>query len=169
MSEEHDEGNASLGRMMLLWTVFIAFGVWALDAWLDKRYNPNSRLSVSDGGELRLQANQFHQYMVEGTINNVPVLFLLDTGASHVAVPHTVAKLAKLPAQGDMRVSTANGDVTVQRSTLDTVSIAGFDLQRIEGSINHYMDDNMVLLGMSALKHFDISQQGDVLILRAKY
>ncbi|HMU68201.1 MAG TPA: retroviral-like aspartic protease family protein, partial [Cellvibrionaceae bacterium] len=57
--------------------------------------NPNQEVkSTGDGGfaEVQLKANNHHHYLANGTINRKPVTFMIDTGASDVAIPKALAE-----------------------------------------------------------------------------
>jgi aspartyl protease family protein len=99
-------------------------------------------------------------------INGQPVNFLLDTGATHVSVPAGIAEDLGLRKGRRSQVSTANGVISVYQTELDTVQLGGIQLQQVRASINPYMPDEVVLLGMSFMKHLDMTQRDGVLTLR---
>lgn len=138
--------------------------------FLDKQYNPNQELTVTQisGGaeEVRLQRNRYGHYVASGAINNQPVTFLLDTGATHISIPGRVARELGLEAGLRMPVATANGQIEVYSTSLDTVTLGGIELTNVRANINPYMDMDDILLGMSFLKHLNFSQEGDQLIIR---
>lgn len=136
---------------------------------LDNQNNPNKELVAqknSDGSrEVTLQRNQEGHYVAPGTINNEPVVFFLDTGATVVSIPSEVAKHLQLKRGLPMEVETANGTVTVYSTELDKVTLGPIELRRVKASINPQMEDHEVLLGMSFLKRLEFSQRGETLIL----
>ena len=160
------DNTAALGRLMLIWMVIIGVGVWFIQAWLDKQYNPNAGVIKSSANELVLQPNKYYQYMVDGQVNNTPVTFLVDTGATNVSIPAGVAERAGLKGVGENLVTTANGAIIVQSTVIPRLSIGGIQLQQIRANINPHMDENLVLLGMSAIKHLNLSQRGDAIVFR---
>ena len=160
-----EQQTASIGKMMLLWAGLLLLAFWAWDSWFAQRANPNRAAAVNDG-ELRLQANARNMYLVPGSINGVEVMFLLDTGATLVSVPAGVARRAGLVKGQQMMVSTANGVVPVWRTRINNLGVSDFQLKNIDATINPHVDDNVLLLGMSALRFFSISQQQGELILR---
>lgn len=139
------------------------------DRYLEHSYNPNQHLSTErDGGpaEVLLTRNRFGHYVAPGSINGVPVVFLLDTGATSLSIPAKVAAKMNLVPRGQSRVSTANGTVTVDNVLLDEVALGNITLTRINAHINPYMEGETVLLGMSFMKHLEMTQKGDTLRLR---
>ncbi len=161
-----------LGMKMIIamWVVIMGLLVMFFQAWQEKQYNPNQDLSLNldaEGArELTLQRNRSGHYVANGNINNTPVVFLLDTGASDVSVPEKLAQEIGLKRGGPMVYKTANGLVTVYATRLAKVDLGGIVLQQVRASINPNMQGNEVLLGMSFLKHLEFTQRGDTLILR---
>lgn len=158
------DSTAAIGRLMLVWMLIIGIGVWFIQGWLDKQYNPNAGVIQSSEQELTLQPNRHHQYMVDGQINNVAVIFLVDTGATNVAIPAGLASQAGLQAAGEHLVTTANGAVIVESTTIERLDIGGIKLKHIRADINPHMDEDLVLLGMSAIRHLNLSQRGDAIV-----
>ncbi len=134
---------------------------------LEARNNPNRQLQVAPGAELVLKRNSGGHYVFPGTINGRPVTFLLDTGATLVSVPAHLADALGLKAGAYQRSITANGTVDTRATRLDALAFGPFELRGVRASLNPGMEDDQVLLGMSALKHLEFTQRGDTLILRA--
>lgn len=102
----------------------------------------------------------------KGSINGESVTFLVDTGASHVSVPASVASRLGLERNGEVRYQTAAGTRTGYRTTLDTITLGGITVDNVKGSINPAVDNELVLLGMSFLRNLEFTQKQDRLILR---
>ncbi|MFO1370568.1 MAG: TIGR02281 family clan AA aspartic protease [Marinagarivorans sp.] len=134
--------------------------------------NPNQEVNSTQAGgyaQVQLKANNHHHYLANGTINHKPVTFMVDTGASDVAIPKDLAEELGLVA-GEAGISTtANGDVRVYRTVIERLQLGDIVLHNVKGSLNPGMDaNNEILLGMSFLKQLDFSQTNDVLTLRTK-
>lgn len=150
-----------------------ALGLFALtfvfDDLLDRQANPNQlpASSVSDDGirEVMLLQNRQGHYVVGGQINDLPVTFLLDTGATDVAIPADIAREAGLVPGAESRAFTANGAVSVYTTEIDTLVIGNIVLHNIVASITPSMAGNTILLGMSALRQIEFTQRGDRLTL----
>lgn len=147
----------------------VLFGVlWlALDALVEGRTHPNSGLDTGADGPRRiaLEAGPGGHYRVPGTINGERVEFLVDTGASHVAVPGRLADGLGLERGPEIRVVTANGTTTAYHTRIERIAVGGIALRDVRGSINPDMGGEAVLLGMTFLRELDFRQEGGRLIL----
>ncbi|MBL4828210.1 MAG: TIGR02281 family clan AA aspartic protease [Spongiibacteraceae bacterium] len=169
--ENQNNTPRKMGMTMfiLAWGVLLVLLAFFFDDWLGKQQNPNQTPSSSNKGgtiEVILLPNQRHHYIVNGMINDHPVVFLLDTGASDVVIPQQLAKKIGLQRGPKHYASTANGTISVYHTQLDKVQIGEITLRDIKASINPSMDESVVLLGMSALRKVEFAQRGDTLILR---
>lgn len=162
-----------LGRAMIAVGFVLGIGLLTLwfDSGLERAFNPNRApaATVSSDGmiEVHLEQNRQGHYVVEGTVNDVRVDFILDTGATDVVIPEQVAREAGLDYGFRSRAMTANGLVDIYATTIGELRLAeNILLHDVTASINPAMDDNMVLLGMSALRQVEFTQQGSRLTLR---
>ncbi|HID48657.1 MAG TPA: TIGR02281 family clan AA aspartic protease, partial [Chromatiales bacterium] len=86
-----------LGRNMiwLMWLVLLGLLTLFFGKLLDRQYNPNQDLMQRQPGEPRevvLLRNKYGHYVASGLINDQPVVFLLDTGASDISIPAAAAR-----------------------------------------------------------------------------
>ena len=172
----NNEKNAiqkSMGGTMLLiaWGLIFAGLIAFFTNWQDKRTNPNQQLVglVDPYGvrEIILVANRNHHYVVSGEINGEPVTFLVDTGATDVSVPESLAEKLGLHKGLKGYAHTANGTVGIYATTIDTLILGNLEFHNLPASINPGMDDDLeVLLGMSALRQLELIQIDNKLTLR---
>ena len=109
-------------------------------------------------------------FVAAGSVNGAPVTFLVDTGASSVALTTQQAVQAGInyTAGETGYASTANGVVRTWRVKLDKVTINGLTLQNVEGTILP-ANASMALLGMSFLNRLNMSREGNTMILTRRY
>jgi aspartyl protease family protein len=170
---EFDSTN-KIGKIFiwLTWFFALALLVFFFQDVLDKQWDPNKdpqmNLNSQGKAEVTLQQNRQGHYIVHGEINELPVVFLLDTGATQVSIPTRIAEELQLKGYGSSRVNTANGTTTVYQTKLQQLSIGNIYLYDVAAHINPSMQSNQILLGMSALKRVEFSQVGKQLILRER-
>lgn len=160
-----------LGRNMiwLMWLVLLGLLTLYFSKVLDKQYNPNQNLVQRQTGEAQevvLLRNRYGHYVASGLINDQPVVFMLDTGASDISIPESLARRLGLKRGRPVVYQTANGTITNYATRLDSVTLGNITLQDLPASINPNMGGDEVLLGMSFLKHVEFSQKGNTLTLR---
>ncbi len=154
----------------LMWILFLGLLFYFFEDVIDRKLNPNQNVStlyISDNiREVTLQRNNQGHYVTDGQINGQQVVFMLDTGATGVAVPEHLA--ARLGLKRGMRIElqTANGRATGYMTNIKNIGVGEIKLGDISAVINPNDDTDIILLGMSFLKQIEFTQRGDVLILR---
>jgi len=150
----------------LLGLLIIALGFSKI---LDWQNNPNQSVSTLQTGEFQevvLTRSRNGHYVFDGEINHRKVTFLVDTGATTTAIPGELQQTLGLKAGPATSVSTANGTTTAYLTRLDQHSIGGIELYDVNATIISAMNVDEILLGMNVLKHFELVQRGDQLIIR---
>jgi aspartyl protease family protein len=169
MTEEHDNNSAAKWMVALAWICGLGLLVFVFSDLLDKQVNPNSTPEsqrIGSQTEVRLKQNRQGHYVTTGFINGEEVIFLVDTGATDVAVPAHLANKLQLKAGREGLASTANGTVRISESTIDTLRVGDIVLRNVDANLNPGMKDDHILLGMSVLRQLEFTQRGDWLILR---
>jgi len=169
-NRQADHGQR-LGKGMIVaaWLLLLLLLTWFFNDRLEAQRNPNQQLAtVTTSGvpEVRLERNRFGHYVASGTINGHPVEFMLDTGATDVSIPASVADRIGLERGRRAWYQTANGTISAWQTTLDEIRLGPLRLGPLAASINPNDADDAVLLGMSFLSQLDFSQQGNTLTLK---
>lgn len=110
-------------------------------------------------------------YMTAGTINQQSANFLVDTGATFVALSPSHAKSFGIDAEKEGRliqVSTANGTVPAYMVKLDSVSVGGITVEQVDGVVVTGQGMPEILLGMSFLNRIDVSYKNGVMTLESQ-
>lgn len=112
----------------------------------------------SYGGEVRLSAGANHQYFVTAAVNDRPASFLVDTGASYVALRDSDARASKIyVSHADYKhaVRTANGETKAALVEIGVIEIGGILVEDVQAFVlpDDQLDIN--LLGMSFLSKLD--------------
>lgn len=169
-AQARETKRMGLGMMILAWIVFLGLGVFFFEDVLQRQFNPNQHLDThhtADGvREVVLQRNKYGHYVTSGEINGKPVTFMLDTGATGVAIPPAVARRLGITRGRPFQTRTANGVATSYAARLETVSVGDIELQDVQAAVAPGLDMEQILLGMSFLKHIEFTQRGNTLVLR---
>lgn len=111
--------------------------------------------------------------IVNGTINGVAMRFVVDTGATFVAIPTALAQQAKLiPDDHMITAQTANGAVQVHTTTINTLHVANISRQQVAATIQDISttEPKLGLLGMSFFDAYQmtIDQAKSEIVLKEK-
>jgi aspartyl protease family protein len=155
--------------MIIAWAAALFLATRFFGEWEQRQENPNTIVASEHGDgyvEVKLASNRDGHFVMTGQINTRPVQFMLDTGATNVAVPEGVAKLLRLERGERVQVSTANGRTDAFRTTLQRLQIGDIVLNNVRALVVPGLDGDQVLLGMSAVKQLEFTQRGGTLLLR---
>ena len=122
--------------------------------------------------EVSIYRNEHGMFTVVGSINNFPVNFLVDTGASHIAMNRNEARRLGIDyrqygKRGYAR--TASGVVKTWQVTLNKVQVGSVSISNVKALVNDSSSPREVLLGMSFLGQLDMKNEGTSMKLRKKY
>lgn len=125
----------------------------------------------SSSPSVTLYANAQGHFVSECQINGASFKFIVDTGATTVALNSGDARFAKIDyKRGEpIQISTANGVVTAYRVTIASLKIGSITLNQVEASVLEGGSPSLVLLGMSALSRLDMQRQDIAMKLTKKY
>ena len=132
----------------------------------------SSQFSKPETITARIQRDLSNSYSTVGSINGRNVRFLVDTGASAVAMNSGVAKRLGISYKLNgkrITVSTASGMTPAYEVELDRVQVGDIRLNRVRGFVIEGESPRRVLLGMSFLSRVKMEDQGAVLLLHSKY
>ncbi|MDG1249772.1 MAG: TIGR02281 family clan AA aspartic protease [Gammaproteobacteria bacterium] len=146
---------AWIGILVLLTILFSKF----LENKREAQEQVVSQLSSVGDRQVILRSGASGHYLAKGKINRQPVRFLVDTGASYVTVPATVAARLGLKKGSEMQANTANGMITVYTTRLSSISLGEITLRNVRASINPYMQGEEILLGMSFLGQLSVNHE----------
>ncbi len=125
----------------------------------------------SSGREsVTLAAGAHGQFVTEGAINGVPVRFMVDTGASVVALSPREASRLGIDYRNGQPVSlrTANGTAVGHLVTLDRVRVGTIELTGVEAVVGA-QEMEIALLGMSFLNRLEMKRDGERLTLTRRF
>lgn len=158
-----------------LWVAFLALG-WVMqekyypdtpDIPFESVSEPKSIIGVNENVSVLTSDKRGH-YVFIGYINDKQVKFLLDTGATSVAVPEHLAGYLGLSKGQQYYSHTANGKAISYNALIKKIKVGSIEQEDVRGSILPGMDGDSILLGMSFLKDLEIIQKGGEISLVQK-
>ncbi len=124
------------------------------------------RDTSGDALSVTLYADSRGHFISEGSVNGVPIRFLVDTGATMVSLGKGDAERAGIDFRRGQETSaqTAAGRTRAWHVRLNTVRLGAVELRNVDALILEH-DLPMALLGMSFLNRTELKHQGNALTL----
>lgn len=117
-----------------------------------------------------LTADVKGHFAAQGSLNGYPVNFLVDTGATSIAIGAADARRIGLDYKAGQRagVGTAAGVVPAWRVTFNAVKVGDITVHQVEGMV---LETNLgtPLLGMSFLNRMEMKRDGQIMTLTQRY
>ena len=139
-------------------------------ARLDGRVSARKR--TPEVKEVQVWRDTAGMYTTVGSINGLPVSFLVDTGATSVAMNANQARRLGIDYRVIGRqsgVTTASGVARAWMVTLNTVKVGDLELHNVAAVVLEGAYPATTLLGMSYLGRLEINNDGRLMTLRKKY
>lgn len=154
---------------LLAFWLLLAGALWWGFSWWEGRQRAGLEPYQTADGELVIPRSPDGHFYIDGEVNHEPVRFMVDTGASSVAVSTRLARRAQLPEGRPVTVSTANG--TREARLIHGVPVKAGPLARNDVTVTTGLDmggDDGALLGQSFLRQFDVRIEANRLLLRSR-
>jgi aspartyl protease family protein len=122
-------------------------------------------------GTVTLYADRGGHYFAEGFINGAPTRFMVDTGATMVAMNSNTAKRIGLDYQRFGRAgiaNTAGGMVRTYYLKLESVQVGEIKFFNVDAGVVEGAHPTDVLLGMSFLNRVDMKRDSEKLELKER-
>ncbi|HXZ93383.1 MAG TPA: TIGR02281 family clan AA aspartic protease [Burkholderiales bacterium] len=125
---------------------------------------------AGDRERITLAADARGHFFADGSIDGGPVRFLVDTGASMVALPARDANRLGIDYRKGPRgiIQTAGGNAIAYRVTFDQVKVGGIELANVDGVVLEQGLD-VALLGMTFLNRVEMQRDGQSMVLVRRY
>lgn len=123
------------------------------------------------GSSVTLTADSRGHYQTLGQVNGGTVQFLVDTGATSIALSSSEARRLGINYLGGERgyTQTANGRALAYKVKLDTVKVGDITLHAVEAVVLEGDGLKIALLGMSFLNRTEMKRDGQALTLIRRY
>jgi aspartyl protease family protein len=121
------------------------------------------------GNKITLPVSSGGHFMANGTVNGRAIQFMVDTGATAVALGVGDAQRMGIDYQKGIpvRMNTANGVAQGWRVILDSVRIGEVEIYDVEAVVGPDMP--FALLGNSFLSRFSMNRNSDTMVLERRY
>jgi aspartyl protease family protein len=124
----------------------------------------------ANGSRIVLPAGSGGHFTTLGAINGRSVTFLLDTGATTVALSAADATRIGLDYKkgAPIQISTANGVAAGYRLKLNSVRVGDVEVYEVDAVVSE-QPMPFVLLGNSFINRFSMQREGDQMVLQKRY
>ncbi|MEQ1773565.1 MAG: TIGR02281 family clan AA aspartic protease [Burkholderiales bacterium] len=148
------------------WVLLLGAMFWFFFDWNERESNPNRNMKATASAEIVLQRSRDGHYYADGEINGRRVNFMLDTGATQIALSRGLANDLGLTLGSSLVLQTAAGPATGYAARLGSVRLGTIEISGLSAVVSEGMRGDIVLLGMNFLKRLEMVQRGDQLTLR---
>src|SRR6266850_1799414 len=110
-------------------------------------------------------------FLADATVNGLPVRFVVDTGATFIALPQRDAERLGIDYRAGQlgQTRTANGVAQVYVVKLDAVRIGGIELHNVDATVHVGAGLDQALLGMSFLNRVQMQRDGGTMTLIQRF
>jgi aspartyl protease family protein len=130
----------------------------------------SGRATGSGGQRTVLKADGQGHFIADGQVNGAAIRFLVDTGATLIALPAADARRMGISYVNGPRgtVSTANGTAVAYKVKLDTVRVGEITINNVDAVI---LEGGLTipLLGMSFLNRTEMKREGETMVLVKRF
>lgn len=129
-----------------------------------------SAAQTAERQRVSLTADARGHFSANGSLNGYPLSFLVDTGATAVAISAADARRAGIDYKSGtpVNVGTAAGVVPAWRVQFGTVKVGAITVHQVDGMVME-TGLSMPLLGMSFLNRMEMKRDGQTMTLTRRY
>jgi iron donor protein CyaY len=134
-----------------------------------KTASPEAELpppTFSGDGSMEVQRQANGHFYLPGTIENVPVTFMVDTGASVTSISSDLARQVGIRNCKEVQFQTANGAANGCIALVPRMTLGNFVLENITVAVMPNLETN--LLGANVLRNFQVSQSDSSMLIGRK-
>lgn len=131
-----------------------------------------ARYREHQASEVVIKRNDYGQYITSGSINGLGVTFLVDTGATSVAMNENTARRLGIDYRlngKEAQAMTAGGITRSWLVKLDSVKVGEIEVPNVRGAVVQGDSPHYVLLGMTYLDFVKFSEENQTIRLEKKF
>lgn len=145
----------------VIWVLLFGVIYLVLDASMQPK------VAAGAAGEIVIPRSRDAHFYLAGEINGQAMVFMVDTGATTVSVGGALAERLGLPPGRPVQVGTANGVARGTEVLGQTVSLGGISIRDVRIIVLPEMGEH-ALLGQNVLRHLEVVQTSERMVLRKK-
>jgi aspartyl protease family protein len=142
-----------------------AVSSWASSSGMTLEVDPNS--PAAENTPLIIGQGRGGHYYIDGAVNDNYLNFVIDTGATTVALPLAIASASGVKCEKSVMMSTGNGVTQGCSVIIQKLRFGNFTLHYVNAVVMPNL--NTPLLGMNVLKQFRVEQDNGQMRLSRKY
>ena len=157
-----NDERAKMAKLVIV-SALVLTGLTGLSLLDSVHKTPISETKATGNTIVSIVLSPNGHYTAKGKINGKAVNFIVDTGATNVVLPLSVAKNLELPLGRQFSTNTANGQGTAYQTQIDSITLGGITLTGVDAAVTEGIAGDMALLGMSFLNRTRIEQEDGVM------
>jgi clan AA aspartic protease (TIGR02281 family) len=133
--------------------------VQTISSWkaVSAKAQPPAQVPVKKIKEFIIKQNSNGSYFMAGAVNGKALTFVVDTGASFISIPSSVAREARISCKGKVDMQTANGSTSACSTIIKKLNFGPFFIKDAMAVIAPNL--SQPLLGMNVLQQLKIAQE----------
>jgi aspartyl protease family protein len=147
----------------IVWCALFAILYFVIDGQLQ----PKVGVAELGNSSIEIPRSRNGHFYVAGAINGQPVTFMIDTGASVVAIGSEQAQRMNLPRGRATTLQTANGIAQAEETLAQELSLGSIKIREVRVLVMANLGTE-ALLGQNVLRHLEVIQTADTMLLKAK-
>lgn len=165
---KQQQRGRSMWRLHLAMALFWVLALGVMYVAMD-RYLAPVALEVRADGVVLLQRHRDGHFYADGSINGQAVRFMVDTGASAIAVTDALAVRAGLEGGEWVQFQTANGARMGRLVHAEIITVGPLQARNLKVGTGYTgSNDQDALLGQNFLRQFDVLIRNDQMELRPR-
>ena len=132
---------------------------------IDRQIKPKVAMASGASSEISIPRSNDGHFYVAGQINGQPLTFMIDTGASTVAIGEATARRFGLPSGRPVAISTAGGMTKGGEISVQTLTIGNITLNNVRVVVLPDLRSE-ALLGQNVLRHLHVTQSSTKMLIR---
>jgi aspartyl protease family protein len=147
----------------IVWCILFGIFYYIIDGQIE----PKVGVAAQGAASIEIPRSMNGHFYVAGAINGQAVTFMVDTGASTVAIGAKMAERLNLPRGRPTTLQTANGLARAEETQAGELSLGDIVVRDVRVMVMANLGTE-ALLGQNVLRHLEVIQTAEKMLLKAK-